>query len=292
MWLLWILPLAASFLLPATGEVVDSFRKCRQFFLDGKAPELKPVDPVRICQLYENKYRFATMYDKTRRIPLYSAYIYQQGEGDRFDEWMIEPQLALPVAKNRKSMELEETCAINKKVLEKNQAVDQDYRESIRHDRGHLVPNGHQPDQESKNATFTITNIVPQYPPLNAGQWRTYEETINAVGCQRTYIIAGAVPGDKLINGRVNIPSHIWAAGCCVIDKKRRRSWAVIAKNDRDEINRLTLEQLQDELATLYNKNQNNSKNNNNDKSQNKKNKDKKTKSIDLFNNACNVPQN
>ncbi|KAK9400211.1 endonuclease domain-containing 1 protein-like [Crotalus adamanteus] len=165
MWLLWILSLAAaaSFLLPATGEVLDSFTPCKKFFLDGNPPKLKPRKSARICQLYENRYRFATMYDKDRRIPTFSAYIYQPGQGQRRDEWKIEPQLALPKDREyrrHKSMELEETSGIDPIILANSQAVEQDYRNADPYDRGHLAPALHQPDQASKDATFTLTNIL------------------------------------------------------------------------------------------------------------------------------------
>ncbi|XP_026547851.1 endonuclease domain-containing 1 protein-like [Notechis scutatus] len=264
MLLLWIfLSLAPSFLLPATGEVVQSFKTCNQFFLDEKPPKLRPMNPARICQRYRNQYRFATMYDKTWHIPMYSAYKYNPGAGERSEDWMIEPQLALPGDHNRKSMELESTCGINQTLLERSQAVDQDYRAAVRQDRGHLAPSSHQPDQDSKAATFTLTNIVPQFSALNQGQWREYEEHINTDGCRETYILVGAVPGNNTINNRVNVPSHIWAAGCCVL-QKGKRSWAVIAENNQNKVDNLTLRELQGELAKHYGK-----------------------KTIDLFNNAC-----
>ncbi|XP_026577754.1 endonuclease domain-containing 1 protein-like isoform X1 [Pseudonaja textilis] len=264
MLLLWIfLSLAPSFLLPATGEVVQSFRPCNQFFLGGKPPNLSPINPARICQRYRNQYRFATMYDKTRRIPMYSAYKYNRGAGERLDEWMIEPQLALPQDHNRKSMDLESTCGIKRNLLESSQAVDRDYQAAVRQDRGHLAPSFHQPDQDSKAATFTLTNIVPQFRALNQGKWREYEEHINTDGCRETYILVGSVPGNTLINERVNVPSHIWAAGCCVL-QKGKRSWAVIAENNQNKVANLTLSDLQGKLAKHYGK-----------------------KTIDLFNNAC-----
>ncbi|ETE58996.1 Endonuclease domain-containing 1 protein, partial [Ophiophagus hannah] len=235
MLLLWILSLAASFLLPAIGEVVTNFKACNQFFLDGKPPNLRPINPARICQRYGNQYRFATMYDRNGLIPMYSAYKYNPGEGERSKEWMIEPQLALPGDQNRKSMELESTCGIDQNLLASSQAVDQDYQAAIRQDRGHLAPSSHQPDQDSKAATFTLTNIVPQFSALNQGQWREYEEHINTAECSETYILVGAVPGNNKINNRVNLPSHIWAAGCCVL-QKGKRSWAVIAENNQNNL--------------------------------------------------------
>uniref|UniRef100_A0A8C7DWW4 Uncharacterized protein n=1 Tax=Naja naja TaxID=35670 RepID=A0A8C7DWW4_NAJNA len=100
MWLLWIFSLAASFLLPATGEVVQSFSQCHQFFLNGTPPNVVPEKPARICQKYNNKYHFATMYDKSRRIPIFSAYKYESGSGRRPTVWMIEPQVrGVPILK-------------------------------------------------------------------------------------------------------------------------------------------------------------------------------------------------
>ncbi|XP_026549571.1 endonuclease domain-containing 1 protein-like, partial [Notechis scutatus] len=171
--------------------------------------------------------------------------------------------LALPGDQNRKSMELESTCGIKRNLLESSQAVDRDYQAAVRQDRGHLLPSSHQPDQDSKAATFTLTNIVPQFRALNQGQWREYEEHINTTGCRETYILVGSVPGNNKINNRVNVPSHIWAAGCCVL-QKGKRSWAVIAKNNENNVVYLTLGELQGQLAKHYGK-----------------------KTIDLFNNAC-----
>uniref|UniRef100_A0A8C6X9G4 Endonuclease domain-containing 1 protein-like n=1 Tax=Naja naja TaxID=35670 RepID=A0A8C6X9G4_NAJNA len=270
MLLLWVfLSLAAFFLLPATGEVVTNFKPCKEFFLDGNPPDLKPMNPARICQRYNNQYRFATMYDKTR-IPC-TAYRYNPTGGDRQLDWMIEPQVrGVPILKlniHKLEATLKEqsvSCGIDQKILEKSQAVDRDYRAANRQDRGHLAPSSHQPDQESKVATFTFTNVVPQFMTLNQGQWREYEENINAAGCRETYIIAGAVPGKNTTNNRVNVPSHIWAAGCCVL-QEGKRSWAVIAQNDRNNVEHITLGELQGQLVELY-----------------------KKKNIDLFNKACN----
>ncbi|ETE57057.1 Endonuclease domain-containing 1 protein, partial [Ophiophagus hannah] len=261
MLLLWIfLSLAASFLLPATGEVVRNFKACKEFFLGGNPPDLKPMNAARICQSYKDKFRFATMYDKTRRIPLFSAYKYNAAHGERPEEWMIEPQLALPGDRLRKNMELVEDCGIRPNVLKESQAIEQDYEG---YDRGHLAPDSHQPNQDSKAATYALTNIVPQFQRLNQGKWREYEENINVAGCRDTYIIVGAVPGNRYMNDRVNIPSHIWAAGCCVL-KDGKRNWAVLAKNNKDIVERLNLGELQRQLAILYRK-----------------------KKIDLFNGAC-----
>ncbi|KAK9400214.1 endonuclease domain-containing 1 protein-like [Crotalus adamanteus] len=126
------------------------------------------------------------MYDKDRRIPTFSAYIYQPGQGIRSEEWKIEPQLALRKDREyrrHKSMELEETCGIDHQRLANSQAVEEDYYNADPYDRGHLAPALHQPDQDSKDATFTLTNIVPQLHALNNGEWKTscaFSETSKA----------------------------------------------------------------------------------------------------------------
>ncbi|KAL7982821.1 hypothetical protein Chor_013157 [Crotalus horridus] len=278
MWLLWILPLAASFLLPATGKVVSSFSECSQFFLDRKYPSLVPGNPAIICQRYKNQnkrqHRFATMYDTHRHIPIFSAYIlYPYNSGHRIEDWKIEPQLALPGATARDSMESEQTCGIDLNLLKSNQAVSSDYAHSADYNRGHLAPVSHQLDQDSKDATFTLTNIVPQFKDLNNGQWKEYEQKLKlfTTGCYRTYAIVGVVPGNIYLNNRVNIPSHIWAAVCCVLSNQRRYFWGMIAKNSENYVHFTTdLKWLENELKVLFDNHL-----------------DFRGQKIDLFNGAC-----
>lgn len=81
--------------MPTNGEVVHSFEaNCPQFFLRETPPVIRhPPRSVRICQRYQNLYRFATLYDEDNRIPVYSAYIYNPGKAKRPKKWMIEPQV-------------------------------------------------------------------------------------------------------------------------------------------------------------------------------------------------------
>lgn len=85
-------------------EVVESFSTCSDFFLKDQPPDIKDVlnnsasqDNNRyklICQRYDNEYRFASLYDTMKRIPIFSAYKYT----GHYDEkphlpWMVEPQV-------------------------------------------------------------------------------------------------------------------------------------------------------------------------------------------------------
>uniref|UniRef100_U3FCT9 Endonuclease domain-containing 1 protein n=1 Tax=Micrurus fulvius TaxID=8637 RepID=U3FCT9_MICFL len=248
--------------MPTSGEVVDSFQDhCPQFFLRETPPVIGVSRyHVRICQRYQNLYRFATLYDQDNHIPVYSAYVYNPGKAKRPRKWMIEPQLINSMFQS--DMETEGDF-LNKKgpreALHDSQAVLEDYKNLTDCNRGHLNPNGHQPDYSAKSSTFTLTNIVPQFIKLNGGAWNNYEQTTMQQmtrGCQQTFAVVGAVPGDtNIARGRVNRPSHLWSAACCLIDNNHLRSWAVLARNDQNVVQKFTLGHLEEKLAQLYNVN-------------------------------------
>ncbi|XP_016158468.1 PREDICTED: uncharacterized protein LOC101822231 [Ficedula albicollis] len=132
--------------------------------------------------------------------------------------------------------EMAEESSIKSGNIGQNQAIDEDYSTALMPvDRGHLCPSSHLSGQHSTRATFTLTNIVPQYRTLNQGAWSNYEGYTmreNTQGCDTTYVITGAVPGNtNTTNGRVNIPSHIWSAACCVSKNEPIKAWGAIAEN-------------------------------------------------------------
>uniref|UniRef100_A0A8V5H905 Uncharacterized protein n=1 Tax=Melopsittacus undulatus TaxID=13146 RepID=A0A8V5H905_MELUD len=264
--LLLLLQVLASCLWLGHSEVVTSFESsCPQFFFQNTPPNeaLVPQNPAWICQRYNNRYYFATLYDKTRRIPVYSAYIYQPASCGRPKTWLVEPEVSV-LSSYPKMMKTEQSLSKEFKItleeIGKHQAVLQDYTNLNGLNRGHLNPCCHQPDSDSKAATFTLTNIVPQNEKLNGGAWSIYEQQTmikNTEGCKKTYVVVGAVPGNNYIaNGRVNKPSYIWASACCEVNAKVRKTWAVIAENDRDEVESLTLGELEDKLTKLYGRSQ------------------------------------
>ncbi|KAM6302169.1 endonuclease domain-containing 1 protein-like [Podargus strigoides] len=265
MLLLLLLQLSASCFWLGHSEVVTSFESsCPQFFFRETPPNgaLEPENPAWICQRYKNQYYFATLYDRNRRIPVYSAYLYQPGSGKRPNTWLVEPELmglTYP-----KSMEKEWTLLnhfnVTLEQLSKSQAILQDYKNLTGLNRGHLNPSGHHSNSSSRMATFTLTNIVPQNEKLNGGAWNNYEQQTmikNSQGCKTTYVVVGAVPGNNYIaKGRVNKPSYIWSSACCEVDNNHRKAWAVIAENDKNEVQLLTLGQLEDRLTDLYGRDQ------------------------------------
>ncbi|KFP35955.1 Endonuclease domain-containing 1 protein [Chlamydotis macqueenii] len=265
MLLLLLLQVWASCLWLGRSEVVTSFESsCPQFFFRETPPNeaLEPESPAWICQRYNNQYYFATLYNRKMRIPVYSAYLYQPGSGKRPKTWLVEPQLMGPTYP--KTMEKEWTLlnyfSVSSEQLSKSQAILQDYKNLTGLNRGHLNPSSHHSDSSSRTATFTLTNIVPQDEKLNGGAWNNYEQQTmirRTKGCNTTYVVVGAVPGNNYIaKGRVNKPSYIWSGACCEVDTNHRKAWGVIAENDKNEVQLLTLGELEDVLTQLYGRNQ------------------------------------
>ncbi|NXI20778.1 ENDD1 protein, partial [Sterrhoptilus dennistouni] len=221
-------------------------------------------------QRYSNSYHYATLYDRDRRIPVYSAYKYQPGPGNGSGLWFVEPELI--DNNNLKEMETESVLIDQHKFtldqIKASQAVLDDYKQLIGLDHGHLNPSGHQNSIESKTATFTLTNVVPQDSSLYTGWWNVYEFTTMpkmSKGCTTTYVITGAVPGNSYVaDGRINRPSHIWSAACCLVGTQPNMAWGAIAENDKNQVENLSLGDLEARLSALY-----------------------RGRTVTLFNNAC-----
>uniref|UniRef100_A0A8C3NYF9 ENDD1 protein n=1 Tax=Cyanoderma ruficeps TaxID=181631 RepID=A0A8C3NYF9_9PASS len=258
--LLLLLQVLASCLWLGHSEVVPFFADCRQFFYARILPSdaLHPENPAWICQWYRNSYHYATLYDRDRRIPVYSAYIYQPGSGQRHHTWsFVEPQVNESYPKE---MEREWVLRHQYKFpidkIKQSQAVLEDYKKMTGLDRGQLIPSGHQDSTDSKTATFTLTNTVPQNSDLYTGRWNTYESQIMptyTMNCTTTYVITGAVPGKIYVaDGRVNKPSHIWSAACCLVGTQPKKAWGLIAENDKNQVENLSLGELEATLTEFY----------------------------------------
>lgn len=89
---------------PTETEVVDSMSQCAEFLLDRTPPEIPGVlqngnitDQNRyktICQTYNDRRRFVTLYDTRNKIPVFSAYRYRGATGSRpKTPWKVEPQV-------------------------------------------------------------------------------------------------------------------------------------------------------------------------------------------------------
>ncbi|NXP06878.1 ENDD1 protein, partial [Thinocorus orbignyianus] len=262
MLLLLLLQVLASCLWLGHSDVVTSFQSCPQFFLDETPPNnaLVPDNPARICQRYNNQFYYATLYDRDLRIPVYSAYRYQPGDDTKPGKiWMVEPQLIDPDYPNgmEKVSTLISGSHVTLEQISESQAIPDDYNDLKNFSHGQLNPTSHQPSSNSKKATFSLTNIIPQDEKLDNGAWNQYEVqtmTSKAKFCTSTYVIMGAVPGnDSISSGRVNVPSYIWSGACCEMGMDEdKKAWGAIAKNDKNAVQVMTLGQLEDRLTQLY----------------------------------------
>ncbi|XP_047669258.1 endonuclease domain-containing 1 protein-like [Tachysurus fulvidraco] len=271
--------LALVFLLfyfssPTLTEVVKSFEQsCPQFFIPN--PD-KPSDIIiptvfpgwqykKICQRWQGKFRFATVYDTVRRIPVYSAYTFsQEGETRRTKTWKIEPQLD----DTKGSREMIDSPREAGSIY--NQAVNSDYT-GTGFTRGHVFPRMFAADQDQANSTFTLTNVAPQTPDSNQ-KWAEKVETLILKEINQTceldpyqvYIVTGVVPGKDWISIRrdgreypegINIPSHFWSAYCCRNKKNPGKfiTGAYITKQESFNLRRPNIHHLNIELTKLYN---------------------------------------
>ncbi|XP_035983426.1 endonuclease domain-containing 1 protein [Fundulus heteroclitus] len=157
------------------GELSNDFSECLKFFYEETPPsgfDYTAYQPI--CQRYKNTYRFASLYHRQHRAPLFSAYILRLADGPRPNtSWMYEPQLAF--AGDSPDMR-PFGRPVDQNVIE-SQAVDDDYKHSG-FTRGHLTPSFHQEKEDDRNATFTLTNIVPQKKGSNEGPWNTLEKNV------------------------------------------------------------------------------------------------------------------
>nr|XP_046175760.1 endonuclease domain-containing 1 protein-like isoform X1 [Oncorhynchus gorbuscha] len=270
--------LLLSLLPPALSHVVVKFSdvpQCQKFFLEGTTPNLPGilVDGMvqnqnrykPICQLFNTIYMFATLYDTTNRIPVFSAYTFSGPPTDRRpkpEPWMIEPQL------NRENNGPEMQNS-GRDIEYKHQAGNYDYINSTQNkgvNRGHLFPNSHAHDLDTQKSTFTLTNIVPQDITFNDGSWKEMERNVRGTlvnNCKdandqiKAYVVTGAVTSkSNTLNDRVNIPDLLWTAYCCLDKKNKWMAEAHWGRNKNEDqgktLNPETLGALEKKLSEFH----------------------------------------
>lgn len=266
----------------AEGLVANDFTKCSEVFYKNEMPVgfqniAKPHDfkeipdgikdqndlasPAYICQTLGGKSYYATLYDRGRRIPLYSAYILDRKSNEsnpqckRTSSFNLEPQLIYrDVTENMQDIghiqqtikdynrenDFSEEAPKNRpsNLMRASQAIDDDYSDKRNnYNKGHLNPCGHHNDPQNYLSTYTLTNVVPMKPVLNGGVWSQYEQAMTEIsaGCGKMYVVTGSVPGNNVLKRRMTIPSYVWNAYCCVDNLgKPVKSGGAIAANDKE----------------------------------------------------------
>ncbi|XP_051971750.1 endonuclease domain-containing 1 protein-like [Xyrauchen texanus] len=221
-----VLQLIACFLLVNVRSEVQKeiSLECREFLYMGTAPRgLENRSLKKICQRYNGKARYITLYDIVDHIPVYSAYTFKRSDGSKKVDvpWMFEPQLS----KDSNSGEMQ---PFPQDYLPGSfsdaQAVLEDYSNIVDFERGHLNPDEHQAHPDDKAATYTLTNVVPQVREFNIGHWKRHEHIIRRRlnnYCRGTaYVVTGVTTSGRMIRrhniDRVAIPTYLWSAYCCI----------------------------------------------------------------------------
>jgi endonuclease G len=82
------------------------------------------------------------------------------------------------------------------------------------YDRGHMVPSADRTASDADNqATFIMTNVMPQAPAVNRGAWERLESHARDLVAQgnELYIVAGGYGSQgELADGALTIPSALW----------------------------------------------------------------------------------
>ncbi|KAK5864790.1 hypothetical protein PBY51_016003 [Eleginops maclovinus] len=205
----------------ALGEISNDFSNCLDFFYNETPPTgVDATGYQPICQRYKNQYHFASLYHRQSRAPLYSAYSLGLADGKRPNaNWKYEPQLVFSRASSEMAP-FKFATTMDQNVIE-SQAMSDDYRNS-NFTRGHLNPSMHQKTKENREATFTLTNTVPQRAGSNSGSWNTLETEVlkkfKAFCNGSMHVITGVLPYESelhWINNRVSVPEYMWSAYCC-----------------------------------------------------------------------------
>lgn len=108
-------------------------------------------------------------------------------------------------------------------------------------DRGHMVPNADRDKETSipiNQATFLMTNMIPQTPDNNQGPWADMENDLRAlIPANELYVVAGGAGTGgtssngfttTIANGNVTVPASTWK---CAL---------VFASADGDDVSRVT----------------------------------------------------
>ena len=211
----------------------------------------------------------AILYDRNARIPLYSATVMTgqqlsdggRGRPNRFRESAKLQRKYQQKARDYKNSSKRDLCY--KRRAKNDRAVDKKWASAKKNTvksssanvcllgilkadihRGHLIASQYgRGDKKRMLATFTYTNIVPQFGLFNSGPWQQCESSLIMWGrnnCAtgkdnvKLFIIAGAIPStvsgasEARFFGKggfsdyqdeedypVNVPNLMWTAACC-----------------------------------------------------------------------------
>ncbi|XP_053354844.1 endonuclease domain-containing 1 protein-like [Clarias gariepinus] len=281
--------LFSSFSSLTLTEVANNFVQwkfnCHDFFIRNPSKKSVLIVPTifkgpqykMICQRWKHEYRFATLYDTERRIPVFSAYtFFEDLKTKRSKIWKIEPQLE-NIEEYKKKKEMVDSREVENNANITHQAVDLDYKDrevnKTVYTRGHVFPCNYAASQDQADSTFTLTNVAPQSNVSNWNWEKQVEQPMlhNITNIcrinqnQKVYIVTGVIPGDERLNIKrndkniekgINIPSHFWSAFCCTSKNNNTKliSRAYIAELGIFKRRCTTIDKLNEQLTIEYRK--------------------------------------
>ena len=221
--------LTAALLISLVATLaVASDSNCPANFAGGKAPVI--IEQSLLQKSHELcLHSFGVLYSGLTRTPLWSAERLTRGRIQQAHEQVrrnaYHAEGSLPVAER---------------------AELKDYSHSG-FDRGHMIPSGDMPDEQSQYDSFTLANMVPQDPKNNRGIWEAIESAVRHLTEQRgeLYVITGPLfvgSAVQQLNGRVLVPTHIYKL---VYDLQRNEGAAYLVKNvDTRDVQQLSIEEI------------------------------------------------
>lgn len=184
----------------------DNFLQCREMFANNQPPILKNQDMAPRALCYDS---FAIMHSGKSHTPIYVA--------QRVNKEQVEAQITRATR-----------FFADSRLPQNERAELEDYRESG-FDRGHMAPAGDMATEDSMAQSFSLANMVPQYPVNNRKSWAGIEKATRKYVMRATgdvFVITGPVfgPSPQTIGvSQVWVPQHLFKL---VYDPSTKRSWA------------------------------------------------------------------
>lgn len=120
-----------------------------------------------------------------------------------------------------------------------------DYRHSG-YDRGHMAPAADMPSRKAEYQSFSLANMVPQFPHNNRYLWEGIEVSTRNLAWHGddVYVVSGPIFRGKLksLHGRVLIPTYLFKA---IYDKTRGAAGVyLVANKDGNDYSVVSLDYL------------------------------------------------
>lgn len=107
-------------------------------------------------------------------------------------------------------------------------------------DRGHISPAADNQcvGKDGMEESFYFTNMAPQYPGLNRGQWKTLESFTRNAALEHDSVLvrAGCVGETKKLKNTLSVPTYCWKV---LVIKKTNDTLAYVFPNKPEKTNTL-----------------------------------------------------